>query len=131
MPLTLEKLEYSIYRLHVYGKTTYDDILPLIKKSNTYRKEGDERHQIYIIDRDSDAEVDISFPQIRQLTSLQDIRKTHYLHIDTGIAMRLAVSAVNRISPLNIEMVPNMKTARILARVILSRYNRPGRKDNR
>jgi len=127
MPMKLEKLEYSIYRLHVFGQTNYDEILPMLEEANAHKESAGERHQIYIIDRDPDAEVDISFQQIRQLSSLQDIRKIHYLHIDTGTAMRLAVSAVNRISPLNIEMVPNMETARILARDILSRYTQPRR----
>jgi len=125
MPMQLQQLEHGIYQLHVSGESSFDDVVLISQQGLAYREAGNESHQVIIIDRVPDAKVNITFPQIRQLVSQQNMRKTHILHIDTGTVIRMAVGTVNRISPLNIELVPNMEIAHEFARDILSRYTQP------
>lgn len=128
MPIELEKIEFGIYRLHVYGIVEYADVIRVTETSTASRDDSGETHQVFILDRDIDTDVNLSFNEIRQLVSMHDIRRTHYLHIDTGTAIRVVVAGINRITPLNILMVPDMDTAIVQGRDILSRYTQPRRK---
>ena len=120
MPMALKQLEVGIYCIHVWDTSTYDDALQIQQHYLKVEANYHESNAIIIIDRQANAEVNLSFAQIRKLIANLNHRNIHYLHIDVSNAARLLVFTINKITLINMELVPNRQAAIQRARVILS-----------
>jgi len=125
MPMALKQIDEGIYCIHVWDSSTFDDALQVQQQYLKIKVNHQQSKVVIIIDRKVDAVVEISFKQIRKLIANLNHRNIHYLHIDVSNPARLFVFAINKITLINMELVPDMPSAVQRARVILSRLSMP------